>query len=250
MSEGHTDMFSLMPPIRRARGYRLYTEDGRRLVDLYQNNGHAILGHRAGRLTTAIKNTISRGVIADLPSVWTRRLEKAVKGLVPEAHHVVVASSLEEALSAVNRALGTTIVVDDIADPLWEPDAPISFLRPMCDSGSEGKRIVVPILPFAMGDAPVVICVMEDIPGTPPSCPPVSPVLLSGCVRAIHDLRNHQRPGWEKDDFAADLPGWRRQGPYLVPVFGKENHEEVFCFFLEKGFLLPPHYPGPAILAA
>jgi 4-aminobutyrate aminotransferase-like enzyme len=32
---------SLLPKVRRARGYRLYGEDGRRYLDLWQGGGRA-----------------------------------------------------------------------------------------------------------------------------------------------------------------------------------------------------------------
>ncbi len=69
-----------LPLFRRARGYRLYDHSGQRYLDLYQGNGSGLLGHRAFRITTELKDVISRGLISDLPSVYLRRMEKA--GLV------------------------------------------------------------------------------------------------------------------------------------------------------------------------
>ena len=40
------DLAFTIPPIRRARGYRLYDHRGRRYLDLWQNGGHSLLGHR------------------------------------------------------------------------------------------------------------------------------------------------------------------------------------------------------------
>jgi len=63
---------SLLPVIRRARGYRLYGQDGRRYLDLWQGGGRALLGHRPARVTTVLKNVISTGLVTDLPSDWRR----------------------------------------------------------------------------------------------------------------------------------------------------------------------------------
>ena len=45
-----------IPRIRRARGYRLYDHHGRRYLDLWQNGGRSLLGHRPARQTTLLKD--------------------------------------------------------------------------------------------------------------------------------------------------------------------------------------------------
>lgn len=57
------DYFSMqsVPLIRRARGYFLYTPDGRRFLDFYQDNGRAVLGHRSSGMQQVIKSTVSKG---------------------------------------------------------------------------------------------------------------------------------------------------------------------------------------------
>jgi hypothetical protein len=77
------DPAAAMPRIRRARGYRLYGLDGRRYLDLYQDGGRAILGHRGGRAVTAMKNALSEGLHSCLPSVHEARLLKALGRAFP-----------------------------------------------------------------------------------------------------------------------------------------------------------------------
>jgi len=72
-----------MPLIRRARGYRLYDHRGRRYLDLWQNGGRSLLGHRPAGQTTLLKNLLSKGLAADLPSPYTGRLERALAALLP-----------------------------------------------------------------------------------------------------------------------------------------------------------------------
>ena len=47
-----------VPVIRRARGYRLYGFDGRRCLDLFQDGGRAVLGHRFGPAVAAMASQV------------------------------------------------------------------------------------------------------------------------------------------------------------------------------------------------
>gem|GEM_PF-134293 len=76
------ERLALLPPIRRAREFYLYDHRGRRYLDLAQNGGRAILGHRPNRLSTRLKNVLSSGLLAELPSVYGPRLERAVARLI------------------------------------------------------------------------------------------------------------------------------------------------------------------------
>ncbi|MDR3145398.1 MAG: hypothetical protein LBU21_03905, partial [Treponema sp.] len=67
-------LLRLLPRIRRARDFRLYTEDGKRLVDLWQDGGRALLGHTPPALFREIKNTAARGLAAPLPGFHEARL--------------------------------------------------------------------------------------------------------------------------------------------------------------------------------
>ena len=68
-----------LPPIRRARGYHLYDEAGKRYLDLSLAGGRALLGHRPERALLELKNLLSRGLAADLnvskPAI-TRALDR------------------------------------------------------------------------------------------------------------------------------------------------------------------------------
>ena len=77
---------ALLPPIRRAREFYLYDYRGRRYLDFWQNGGRAILGHRPNRLNTRLKNALSSGLLAELPSVYGARLARVVRQLL-EARH-------------------------------------------------------------------------------------------------------------------------------------------------------------------
>ncbi len=75
------DLSFTIPPIRRARGYRLYDHRGRRYLDLWQNGGHSLLGHRGLHLLSLLKNLMSRGLLATCRRcravIWRRPCPRA-----------------------------------------------------------------------------------------------------------------------------------------------------------------------------
>ena len=65
------------PAVKRAREFKLYTYDGRILIDLYRGGGRAFSGHKSGKLVLTLKNAAEQGVFCDYPSVYGGRLQKA-----------------------------------------------------------------------------------------------------------------------------------------------------------------------------
>jgi len=118
------DLLRRIGPVRRARGYRLYTAGGRRILDLYQDGGRAILGHGGGGIVTAFKSGLERGPNSPLPSVYTGRLQAAVGDLIPECRVIRVFSNSERALSAISHWLSRRVSQVDVHDPVWPVDRP------------------------------------------------------------------------------------------------------------------------------
>ncbi len=70
-----------LPEINRARGYRLYSSGGRRIVDFYQDGGNAVLGHRLSGISLSMKQVIDKGVFFSCRTRYDVRLNNAVKTL-------------------------------------------------------------------------------------------------------------------------------------------------------------------------
>ncbi len=255
------NLTSSIPPIKRARGYRLYDYHGNRIVDLYQNGGAAILGHRTGRLTTSIKNVISQGLIFNLPSIYERRLIMELSRRFAPFSAVRICSSRSDALDLLNRRLGGRLSWDEIKDPALEELGHVCFHRPFLsippykhgNLKTDNVKAVLPLLPFSIGQAPIPVCFREDPgagfnTGTPDGEHPVSPLLLAGLLRSIYDLDRFEKPEWYQGRLFNKLKSWKQAGPYMVPRFPSENYPEVFQAFLENGFLLSPAYRTPSIL--
>ena len=244
------DLLRIAPRILRARGWRLYTGQGR-LIDLWQYGGRAILGHKNPGLLRSIKNAGERGLFTPLPHFAEDRLYKALSVLLPGRSFRLYSSeaSLYQAISAAGL------------EPIpWRP-----FLDEKAPAALPQSQlpVVVPVLPCPFPGAPAALAVditYTDILEKLPPSQLLSPVVLLAAARNIHDLLaaaargNPRFPKIEKAVKKSTV--WKRQGIYLFynnvnknnPGAEKTNYAAVFRHFLESGFLLPPSPEEPAIL--
>ncbi len=249
-----------LPPVRRARGYRLYTEDGRRLLDLYLDGGAALLGHRPELVGRALKNVAGRGLLGNLPSSYPDRLRRRLRQALPGHAWFGIAATADDALGLLRGRLGGALspplqVADPLSDPNWRA-ARIAWWRPLCDeqpAGGEwfahGPPALLHRLPFAVGAGPVTVSTREGGAGASAAAPDVSPLLLAGAAAA---LRRLLRTAAERSAVASvwppAAPGWRRSGVYVMADYPPHRHQAVRAAFLDAGVLLNPRYPGPSIL--
>lgn len=251
MNEHNTlDDFSLLrqvPAILRARAFRLYTRDGNRLVDLWQNGGAAVLGHTPPLVLRELKNTASRGLFAPFPHFLEARFIKALSGLFPGRTFTLYASP-PPALEALIKTGGAALwrpFLDEKAPLAVPPDAP---------------PVLVPVLPGIQlwrGNLPHGLCVLACSPAneTPfPAGDLLSPVLLAAAARGLYDLsaaaKERASPAYPRVMQALRESPWQRQGIYLSlrQAPDTETWAALFRRFLDAGFLLPPHPAHPAIL--
>lgn len=246
-----TDLLQRVPVIRRAREYYLYSISGTRYLDLWQNGGRSLLGHRPAGLTTALKNTISKGLAADLPSIYSGRLRRLLQEMFPEYKDLRLTGSSAEALQLASLYLNRNIGEKELVDPLAEKGESVAgevrLWRPLLPNPVPGE-VLLPILPFSMAGAPTAVCFRKTLPSGFPSQKPISAVVLAGMLRCLQDLKRFVRPEWYRPDLVDRCPGWRQNGSYLVPDFDIELYERVFEGFLKAGVLLSPVAPYFSIL--
>jgi hypothetical protein len=217
--------------VRRARFCYLYTQSGRRLTDLYQEAGRAILGWRGGASMTAFKNAFSRGVTGSFFSEEARRLKKAVQMLIP---------------GTVSARWYTGETAADFLrrHTLWRP----------WDAGAEpvdgGAFVLLPPFPPARD---VLILASRGNP-EPDDAPPsdvLPPCLLAGIARSIYDviaeIPLRGEAGWSAYDGAV-LRFWDRRGPYLYPTVSRENYAEFALDCLGAGLVISPDFDIPSII--
>ncbi|MDR3325303.1 MAG: hypothetical protein LBS82_04895, partial [Spirochaetaceae bacterium] len=106
-----------------------------------------------------------------------------------------------------------------------------------------------PVLPFPL--SPEVLVVDGAVEGGFPASDVVSPAILAGTVRAVHDmLASPERGTAWRGVFGAFHAGspWQRRGIYLFHGGDDAAHAALRARFLESGFLLPPDRGDPLIL--
>jgi len=244
---GDFSLLSTVPLVLRARGFRLYTQDGRRLIDLWQNGGAAVLGHTPPNLLRELKNSASRGLYVPLPHFSEARFIKALSRLFPERSFRLYAAPPTE--------LETLFKTGEAA--LWRP-----FTDPASPFMIENKAppLLIPVVPGIQlwrGELPLGLCViaaeseshMRDLP----IGDVLSPILLSVAARGIYDILaspNRAKSIFPRVFKALQKSRWQQQGIYLYSKERVENDEWTALFgqFLEAGFLLPPNQNQPFIL--
>jgi hypothetical protein len=245
------DLRGRIPVVRRAREYHLYSVSGKRYLDLWQNGGRSLLGHRPGRLTTVLKDTLSRGLIADTPSVFGGRLIRTLQVMFPAYREFRLCSAVSEALYLAGLHLGRTVTAADVADPLLHAQpvrqTPVRLWRPLLPE-QPAADVLLPVLPFAMAEAPQVVCFREKPVPDFPEQGPVSGVLLAGLLRSIHELQRFVVPEWLRPDLLEGCAGWRQEQVYIVPQFDLGFYDRVFEAFLDARVLISPEEPYLSIL--
>jgi hypothetical protein len=276
------ELLRLMPPVLRARAFRLYTQGGGRLVDLWQDGGRAILGHKPPLVLGDLKNSAERGLFAGLPHPQEGRFLKALSRLLPGWSFRLYAG-----LASLNRALETAgfpppepggffpdpafpaPAVTGPAEPAACPSSRPSLWRPFLEDAAETVPVLIPVLPWPL--SPPVAAFDPGLEGRFPPSDIIPPVILAAATRGIFDLiaagkqrepvypkidrvlDSGKRSGQGPDQRPGPCPGfWRRRGIYLSPQLDPQDAgalwEALFRRFLEGGFLLPPSPREPLIL--
>jgi hypothetical protein len=256
-----------LPPIGRARGYRLYALCGQRFVDLWQYGGRALLGHTPSGLLKTLKNAASRGLFVPLPHPARLRLEKALEKLFPGCSFRIYRdrAALFDALKSPGLVLpdaataGAAQAVPPTGQgpalwrPFWDEGAPLAF--------EDAPPVFVPALPLPWMNAPELLVLKGTAEGGPEGQEDtkalgladenfVSPLFLSGLARAVYDLiaSAQSRLPLNLKKYRQGFPLWKRRGIYLLFDGEAGLYKSLFARFLERGFLFPPDPALPAIL--
>ncbi|MCL2800415.1 MAG: hypothetical protein FWD28_01470 [Treponema sp.] len=252
------NIMASIPKVQRARNYRLYTEGGKRLIDLWLNGGAAVLGHTPPNLLRELKNTASRGLYAPFPHFTEKRFLKALSKLFPECSFCYYAAPPIELLSKISHSSAAKNESRGVKfwRPYTNPEEPFA--------ADNTQSLFIPILPGIQtwrDGLPFGLCIVaakleENLTKLPPS-DALSPILLALAARGIHDiLASPQRAKLNLPRINKALKTgtskWKKQGIYLTlkEETTTEEWETLFNKFLEAGFLLPPTQAHPLILPA
>ena len=249
-------MMFQIPNVLRARNYRLYLSDGKRLVDLWLNGGAAVLGHTPKNQLRELKNTASRGLYAPFPHFTEERFYKALFKLFPQFNFRIYAAPPAELVATFShRDTKTTKDTENIrAIKFWRP-----FLNPAFPFAPENAPLFIPILPGIQtwrDGLPYGLFVLaaksENVFDKLPPSDILPPVLLAAATRGIYDLiAAPERAKPSKFIVKAIQESkWQRKGIYLTlkDQIAPEEWAELFNKFFDSGFLLPPSQAFPLIL--
>jgi hypothetical protein len=254
-------LLRLLPPIRRARDYRLYAEDGSRFLDLWQDGGRGVLGAKGTGLGTLLKAEVDKGRAKPLPSLAEARLEKEIRSRWPGYEAIRFYATPERAEAALARALGLDKAGGLVFDPARRDetsgrDAPALLIRPFSehlikDDEAAHYRAAVLLLPCPAAFAPVPLLFSkpEDAAGLEGDL--LSPLSLASAYRSLREYTAYSKRFAEVLWRRADKRTGRlfeRRGPFLYPRCAPEAYGELFKAALKRKVLLSPDHELPSIL--
>ena len=226
-----------LPAIRRARGYHLYDNSGRRFLDLYLEGGRAWMGHRPEGLSLHLKNTLSRGVYSPYPGSGEGKLKKAAAALARQA------GCTGEFEVLYFRDTNPDIPVPPASDPLWKDEGECRLWRPGLSwpDQADSVEILVPLPGFDAGR--VIVTGKKDLP--PGDLP--SPVVAAALTRCLWSLKHilETQPAVSEVKTGSS---WERKGFYLIFRGSEEEYDILFSKALSEGILLPPDTTDPMII--
>lgn len=235
-----------LPVIKRAREYRIYDDKGRRYLDLFQESGKALLGHRQHKLSLDLKNTISRGLLSAYPSVYHRRIEKVLRKIIPAGYNgIFVSSDMQQIFKAFPGIIGRSFTYQDIAEPLLDETGELTWWRPFLKV--EYPDIIFPVVPLTGSFAFTVAAVKQKNYSF--SCSGISALTAIAVSRVLHNLDALI----SEDPYSRlkmQLPGWDRKGPYLVFKGDEKQYNKIYMTGLKTGVLLSPGFPSFSIIPA
>jgi hypothetical protein len=238
---------ALLPPIRRARLWRLYAEArpaGRpwRFLDMWMDDGRSLLGAKGTGLGTVAKAAVDVGLTRPFPSVREARLEKAL--LARHPGYAAVRLYRDEGRA---REAARTIA------PELEPP----ILRPYAEhwKGAPAPgalpRLALPRLPCPAALSPAALLVRDAADAGAAIGDLVPPLLLACAHAALSELesfgRSYNEGLWRRVDRRLG-PYFARRGPYLYARVAEPDYDSFFAAALGAGVLVSPAAELPSVV--
>jgi len=238
---------SILPVIKRSREYFLYDINGKRYLDLFQDEGRAILGHRIDGMTGVIKSTAARGLTAAYPSIYSNRIEKQLKLLFPFVPDFSIYSNIERALSAISKSENKIIDRNDIIDFPVKSEG-YAYWRPFIGTNLDWQKFkyFIPILPFPGNFGPIVVAnnTGKELGASDLLSPMICDMLIKSSAALFRVIKKDDCMDWS----VFESPIWDRNGPYLRFKLANSDYLSLFKKALDKMVLLPPNPLIPGII--
>lgn len=213
--------------IKRARGFRLYTVDGKKILDLSMDCGRGVLGHRPNGLSLAIKNVIDRGLYAGYSNIYEHRLRKELKSRFKDYEYITFLEHEVFVSDYFNRS---------IADPLFDDltDSCVAYWRPFLDLPPADNIVVLYPLP---GLNSTTILLSKKKPNLT-SCS-VSAVLLAGILRSMYDY-DQELETFDPESYSiySTIPNTVLKAPYLIFNSSEDEYQRLVDRAMSNGIML------------
>jgi len=270
LSREAADLLSALPPIRRARNWRLYGSDGKRYLDMYADGGRAILGRKTGTSGTVAKASVDMGLVSSFPSFWEKRFEKAILEMWPGFAGIRLFASEAEALLALADMSGDFRLALENSGSLFESlssfEKTIRVESPFGEYRTDreidpaklafGGRFAIGIPPLHPAWSFGIVLALEAadlerLKASGPASSPIPPIKLAVALRSLADFSafalRYGEAHWSRmDSFIGAV--FKRSGPWLYPAYPKADHARVFASCLAKGILISPEYEQPSLV--
>lgn len=239
-----SEIFSRFGSVKRAKKCFLYTAKGIRLVDMFQENGRAILGWEGGSAFTMLKNALSRGIAGSFETDFPYRTKKAVQALFSSEREIFIYYSKEEALKAslAISPAGTNFFRPwNSAEISWSEIDSIVFAPPLPWAEPLFFVAAKPACVKAAFERGAVFAAGKKLPAP----------LHAAVARSIYNLISALQERSEKDWFVYDkilLKYWERKGPYLFPKIPEKNYNDFVIHCLKCGLVVNPDFSSPSIV--
>lgn len=218
-----TDCYRILTvPVSRARGWRLYTRSGERILDLTGGEGAALLGHRIAGVRRRISEALDRGTTLPLPGPWPQRLARLLEA--------TLATSVQTLTAPCNMLL--PLATDDGASAVAIDGAGSVAFRAPLPSGE------APVLQFQPADPPSrerLVELATDLGAD--SCAAMAAALV-----ALQLVVSEPRERIAVAQTFRIPKRWRRHGVYLwseQPRGDGATWDAFRRYALERGLLLP-----------
>ena len=233
-------LLELLPPLRRARGDRLYGADEKHWVDLWKQDGTWLLGRRPDGAAKEWKIQLDKGLTGWAPSLWPRRLERLIPRLLPGVQAVRVFRNPERAAAVV----GGTEALRRIRWRPWD-DRPLPQAPVLC-----------PVLPTGPSQAVALAFFGQETPWPPHDV--LSPADAAGLVQAVAQVLRftadaasqaaRAQAGRLFDSHLGTFGVFRRSGIWFEATIPQDRYPSLFEAHLGAGFLLNPDSGAPGVL--
>ncbi len=235
-------LLATISDIRRARGWRLYTADGGRILSLWSDYGRNLLGYTPRGLAERAKSAFDRGLSAPLPGPWNDRIARMTRRLYPEYPFVRLQGSVKRS-NGVERArfLFDRYLQDRESEQAAEftraPQAdPIHIILPIPAALSPG------ILAFTT--EPLDGIENELVDGMRGACA-IFALSLLALERTSGRLSARFEESWRRFD-RCGIELFSRSGPWLTPKYPRAAHRDIFAFCATRGVVISPEYDFPS----